>query len=110
MPSVGLTINGRTYSVSCGAGEEERLRRLETLPPTQYRVAEAIIFGASCQDVAAELGVHPSRITQHLKAIHAWLAAADEVTRPEPVQVTTIAPTAPEVPQHIRGVVMATLH
>ncbi len=28
MPSVGLTINGRTYSVSCGAGEEERLRRL----------------------------------------------------------------------------------
>lgn len=28
MPSVGLTINGRTYSVACGPGEEERLRRL----------------------------------------------------------------------------------
>ncbi|WP_374441785.1 cell division protein ZapA [Stella sp.] len=28
MPSVALTINGRSYSVSCGAGEEERLRRL----------------------------------------------------------------------------------
>ncbi|MGE0715162.1 MAG: cell division protein ZapA [Alphaproteobacteria bacterium] len=28
MPSVSLTVNGRSYTVACGEGEEERLQRL----------------------------------------------------------------------------------
>ncbi|MCC7275765.1 MAG: cell division protein ZapA [Alphaproteobacteria bacterium] len=28
VPSVSLSVNGRSYTVACGAGEEERLQRL----------------------------------------------------------------------------------
>lgn len=89
MPTVAVTINGRSYSLACGDGEEDRLRRLAgyidqkavQLGGQLGQVGEARLILLSALTVADELATAYEEIAALKKAADAQGGAAEAVGR-----------------------------
>ncbi|MGE0724984.1 MAG: cell division protein ZapA [Alphaproteobacteria bacterium] len=89
MANLSITVNGRNYSLACGDGEEERLRRLagyidqkaSQLGGQLGQVGEARLILLSAITVADELATAYEEIAALKKAADAQNGAADAVGR-----------------------------
>ena len=72
MPTVSVLLNGRSYDVACGAGEEDRVRelanrlrgRMEQLAKSVGAVPENLLFALTSLLLADELEQREKEVAQ----------------------------------------------
>lgn len=72
MPTVSVLLNGRSYDVACGAGEEDRVRelanglrgRMEQLAKSVGAVPENLLFALTALLLADELDQRSKELAQ----------------------------------------------